>query len=359
MSLKSFTLKPWQKRTAGSFIGLKVTLLYSVWSLLLMATIVVATATGAVTIPYMTTASIVLDHLLFVGTFETDETFETIIMQIRLPRILVAGLVGAALGISGAVMQGLFRNPMADPGIIGVSSGGALGAVSAIYFGLAHIHYLLIPVSAFFGAIITAFVVYLLATSRGKTPMATLLLAGIAVSSFLGASTSLILTFSNDNVMREIIFWLMGGLESRNWEHITMILFPILLGTIILFFYARSLNIMLLGEETADSLGVHVNRTKKVLLSLASLITGVAVSVSGIIGFVGLVVPHVMRLLVGPDHRLLLPASVFGGAIFLIGADTFARTVIRPAELQVGIVTAFVGAPFFLYLLRKNKKGER
>ncbi|UFJ40243.1 iron chelate uptake ABC transporter family permease subunit [Brevibacillus humidisoli] len=325
-------------------------------SLLLAAVMIAATAAGAVAIPYLSTAKIILSQLPWINLSGWDQAHETIIMQIRLPRVLVAALVGAALGVSGAVMQGLFRNSMADPGIIGVSSGGSLGAVIAIYLGLAQLHYLLVPAFAFCGAAGTTFLVYLLATSRGRTPMATLLLAGIAVSSFLGATTSLVLSFSNENVMREILFWMMGGLSSRGWAHVTMIMLPVLLGMAILFCYARYLNILLLGEETAHTLGVKTQKTRKVLLAVTSLVTGAAVSVSGVIAFVGLVIPHIIRILIGPDHRLLLPVSAFGGAIFLIAADTFARLAIRPAELQVGIVTAFVGAPFFLYLLRKNKK---
>lgn len=329
-----------------------------VCSLLLAAVMIVATAAGAVSIPYWSTVKIVLNQLPFVELDGWDAAHETIILNIRLPRMLVAALVGAALGISGAVMQGLFRNPMADPGIIGVSSGGALGAVVAIYLGFSYLHYLLVPAAAFLGAMATSFLVYLLATRRGRTQMATLLLAGIAVSSFLGASSSLILSVSSENVMREILFWMMGGLASRGWGHVSMILLPILIGAVILFCHARHLNILLLGDETASTLGIHAQRTRQVLLAFTSLLTGVAVSVSGIIAFVGLIVPHIARILIGPDHRLLLPASGFGGAIFLIAADTFARLAVAPAELQVGIVTSFVGAPFFLYLLRKSKKAD-
>ncbi|WP_241236261.1 FecCD family ABC transporter permease [Brevibacillus marinus] len=327
-----------------------------VCGLLLAVVVIAATAAGAVSIPYLSTAKIILAQLPGINLSGWDAAHETIILQVRLPRVLVAALVGAALAVSGAVMQALFRNPMADPGIIGVSSGGSLGAVIAIYLGLAHLHYLLVPAAAFGGALAAAFFVYLLATGRGLTPMGTLLLAGIAVSSFLSATTSLILSFSQENVMREILFWMMGGLAARGWAHVTMIALPVLGGVAMLCCYARYLNILLLGDESAQSLGVQAQRTRTVLLAVSSLVTGAAVSVSGVIAFVGLVVPHIIRILIGPDHRLLLPVCAFGGAIFLIAADLFARMAIRPAELQVGIVTAFVGAPFFLYLLRKQKK---
>lgn len=336
-----------------------LTSLLLICSLLLAVAVVAATSAGAVSIPWLSTAKIVFAQMSGIQLGGWDAAHETIILQIRLPRVLVAALVGGALSVCGAVMQALFRNPMADPGIIGVSSGGSLGAVTAIYLGLAHLHYLLVPAAAFCGAVLATFFVYLLATSRGQTQMATLLLAGIAVSSFLSATTSLILSFSQENVMREILFWMMGGLSARGWPHVTMIVLPVLVGMTILFCHTRYLNILLLGDEAAQSLGVAAQRTRMVLLAVASLVTGAAVSVSGVIAFVGLVTPHIIRILVGPDHRLLLPASAFGGAIFLIAADLFARLVIRPVELQVGIVTAFVGAPFFLYLLRKQKKVVR
>lgn len=336
----------------------KTVLIGLIGALLLLSIVILATAVGAVSIPYSTTALVLLDQLPFVHIADLPEHFQTIIIEVRLPRIIVAILVGAALGVSGAVMQGLFRNPMADPGIIGVSSGAALGAVFSIYMGLSTIHYLFTPSLAFLGAIVTVTVVYLMAQKQGRMAMATLLLSGIAISSFLGAITSFILSISNENVMREIVFWMMGGLAGRSWTHVSMVLLPVLLGIFVLGCYARSLNIMLLGEESAGTLGVNVQRTRRILLAIASLVTGVSVSVSGIIAFVGLVIPHMVRLIVGPDHRHTIVASAFGGAIFLVAADLVSRMVLRPAELQVGIVTAFIGAPFFLYLLRKNKKAD-
>jgi iron complex transport system permease protein len=288
---------------------------------------------------------------------EYDQTDRLIIEQVRLPRILTAVLVGMALATAGATMQGLFRNPMADPGIIGVSSGGALAAVLAIVTGLQAVSIFFLPAAAFIGAVGAGFVVYTVASIGGRSDMASLLLTGIAVSAFLGACISLVVLNTRDyDALREILFWLTGGLDARLWVHLKIIVLPVLLGIAAIYGYARSLNIMLSGEESARAMGVSVHRTRQILLVLASLITGVAVSVSGIIGFVGLIVPHAMRLLVGPDHRVLIPLSALGGAIFLIAADTIARLVIQPAELRVGIVTSLVGAPFFLFLLVRNRK---
>ncbi|WP_132058324.1 vitamin B12 ABC transporter permease BtuC [Halorussus amylolyticus] len=282
--------------------------------------------------------------------FAVPQTAETIVVTLRLPRIALGAVVGFALATAGVVMQGFFRNPMADPSIIGVSSGAAVGAVAtiaipfAIPFGL--------PTAAFLGAMVAAFGVYLLATEDGRTPVATLLLAGVAVQTFLGAVVSFLLLHSGES-LREAVFWLMGHLHVASWDDVTFALPVAVLGFVVLFAYARDLNVLLLGEEDAHALGVEVERTKRLLLAVASVVTGAAVAVSGVIGFVGLVVPHVMRLLVGPDHRVLLPTSALAGAVFLVATDTVARS--GAAELPVGIVTAFLGAPFFLYLLRTRE----
>jgi len=283
-------------------------------------------------------------------SFAVPDTAETIVRDIRLPRIVLGAVVGFALSTAGAIMQGFFRNPMADPSIIGVSSGAAVGAVATIAFPLA------IPfglqTAAFVGAVLAAFGVYLIATENGQTPVATLLLAGIAIQTFLGAVISYMLLQSGES-LKEAILWLMGHLQYSTWGRVeatlplTLVLFAILLA------YARDLNALLLGEEDAHALGIEVERTKRLLLAGSSLITAGAVAVAGIIGFVGLIVPHVMRLLVGPDHRILVPTSALAGATFLVVADTVART--GPAEVPVGIVTAAVGAPFFLFLLRRRE----
>src|SRR6056297_2312272 len=288
-----------------------------------------------------------------VFTFDVPASRETIVLQIRLPRIALAATVGVALAMAGAVMQGFFRNPMADPSIIGVSSGAAVGAVATIAFPLA------VPVglqpAAFLGALAAAFGVYLIANDSGRTPVATLLLAGVAVQTLLGAAVSYMLLHAGES-MRQAVYWLMGHLHASTWAEVELTLPLAVLAFAVLFAYARDLNVLLLGEVDAQTLGIDVERTKRILLALSSVMTAAAVAVAGIIGFVGLIVPHVMRLLVGPDHRVLLPTSALAGAAFLVATDTLARS--GPAEVPVGIVTAALGAPFFLYLLRTREVHE-
>lgn len=292
----------------------------------------------------------------FFPSRDWPETFETIVFQLRLPRVILAVLVGAALAISGVILQGLLRNPMADPYILGISSGAALGASVAILFGLgAHVLGIYtIPVMAFLGASGTAFVVYNLARVGNRVPMSTLLLAGIAVGSFLSALTSLAMVTSGQN-LHQVIFWLMGGFAGRGWDHVRVLLPYVLIGITPIFLYARELNVMLLGEEPAQHLGVEVERLKQLMLGAATLVAASAVAFSGIIGFVGLIIPHAVRLLVGPDHRVLLPTSALIGAIFLAAADAVARVAAAPLEIPVGVITALCGGPFFIYLLRKKK----
>ena len=287
--------------------------------------------------------------------YSLESTHETIVMRVRLPRILLAALVGFALAAAGTVMQGFFRNPMADPSIIGVSSGAAAGAVAflvvpvAIPFGLG------LQGAAFVGALLAAFGVYAIATEGGRTPVATLLLADIAIQAFLGSVIAYLQLISGEG-LRQVVHWLMGHLGSAGWDDVAVTLFlvPLLFG--ILLAYSRDLNVLLLGEEAAGGLGVEVERTKRILLATSAVITAAAVAVSGVIGFVGLIVPHMVRLVVGPDHRVLLPAAALAGASFLVVTDTVARS--GATEIPVGIVTAALGAPFFLYLLRSQEVHE-
>ncbi len=287
--------------------------------------------------------------------YSLESTHETIVMRVRLPRILLAAVVGFALAAAGTVMQGFFRNPMADPSIIGVSSGAAAGAVAflvvpvAIPFGLG------LQGAAFVGALLAAFAVYAIATEGGRTPVATLLLAGIAIQAFLGSVIAYLQLISGEG-LRQVVHWLMGHLGTASWDDvtITLVLVPLLFG--VLLAYSRDLNVLLLGEEAAGGLGVEVERTKRILLATSAVITAAAVAVSGVIGFVGLIVPHMVRLVVGPDHRVLLPAAALAGASFLVITDTVARA--GATEIPVGIVTAAVGAPFFLYLLRSREVHE-
>ena len=323
---------------------------------LVVLTSLVSLSLGPVEIPAGHVAAIVLS---FVGldVAEVGRTEQLVIEQIRLPRILVGAFVGMALAVAGATMQGLFRNPMADPGIIGVSAGGALGAVIAIATGLTGLFFLALPSFAFVGAVAATFLVYGIAAVGGHFSMATLLLAGVAVNAFLGAVISAIIILLPDNeALREILFWLAGGLDSRAWEHVH-ISAPLIVGaTVVILLRARDLNLLMLGDDEAQALGVRVGVTRVVLLAAAALATGAAVAVSGTIAFVGLVTPHILRLVLGPDHRVLIPLSAIAGAVFVVVADTFARTIIQPAEFRVGVLTAFVGAPFFVLLLIRNKR---
>lgn len=282
--------------------------------------------------------------------FAVTRTAELIVQSVRLPRIMLGATVGFALGTAGTVMQGLFRNPMADPSIIGISTGAALGAVGYIVLPLTVPYGL--PAFAFAGGISAGFLVYLIATEDGKTPVATLLLAGVAIQTLLGAVISYLLLHAGES-LEQAVYWLMGHLHYSAWWRVKLALPVVVVMFGLLLVYARDLNVLLLGEEDAHALGVDVRRTKRLLLAGSSIITAIAVAVSGVIGFVGLIVPHMMRLLVGPDHRILLPTSALAGAAFLVATDTLAR--MGPGELPVGIVTAALGAPFFLFLLRRRE----
>lgn len=323
---------------------------------LLATCIVLATATGAVQIPYALVAKILLNGLPFFDFSGWEKAQEIIIVTIRLPRVLLAVLVGGGLAITGATLQALFRNPMADPGVIGVSSGAALSAVIAIASGLSLHHFLILPFSAFLGALGTLFLVYAIATRQGRTPMATLLLSGIAVGIFIGSILSLILTrVSSIETFREIFFWLMGGLDGRGWGHLQIAAWPILIGATALGFFSRDLNLLILeGEGGAAALGMEVRRVQGMLLVLSSFVIGASVAFSGTVPFVGLIVPHVIRLIIGPDHRYLLLASFLAGGSLLVGADLLARTLVTSEELPLGTLTSLIGVPFFLYLLNKD-----
>ena len=327
----------------------------------LLAAVVLAVALGAVAVPPGDIARMALARLA-PGRLPVTWTpgDEVIVFTLRLPRVVAAALVGGALAVAGAVFQGLLQNPLADPYIIGTSGGAALGAtialslpVQALWFGFG-----LVPVLAFAGAMLAVLVVYNIARVGAKAPVVTLLLAGFATSSMLAAVMSFLMLVSGAT-LRRIILWTMGGLAVTGWSQVTIVA-PLVLGAMLVAgLFARDLNAFLLGEEEAAYLGVNVERRKLTLLLLGSLLTGAAVSLSGLVGFVGLVIPHVARLVLGPDHRLLLPASALVGAAFLVLADLLARSLLAPTEIPVGIVTALIGAPFFIYLLRKSKREYR
>jgi len=280
--------------------------------------------------------------------------YTTVIWEVRVPRIILAGLVGAALACAGTAMQAVFRNSMADPYIIGVSSGAAVGAASAGLIGLTAVLALAAPAFAFLSALATVFVVYKMGTVRGKVYVDTLLLSGVAVAAFLGAVVSFLVYFAREDY-HQIIPWLLGSLAVARWTYVWIILVPAVVGALIVFRFGRGLDALLLGEETAHNLGADPEFLKKIMLVTAALMTAGAVAFTGIIGFVGLIVPHMMRIMVGATHRLLIPAATLFGATFLIWADAISRTIIPTQELPVGIITALCGGPFFLYLLRRSR----
>ena len=292
------------------------------------------------------------------------ESAEIIVLEVRLPRIVLGLLVGAGLAATGASFQGLFRNPLADPYIIGASSGAALGAsigiLSAGRAGLAALSLSspssYIPVFAFIGAVITVIFVYALSTVDGHVPTDAFLLAGVVVGSFVWAVVSFLMVTAGEDLPK-VVMWLMGSLSAKSWAHVRMTAPYVLVGTAALTALGRDFNLAACGEESARYMGLDVERFKKVVILLGSLITAAAVSSSGLIGFVGLVVPHIARMMIGPDHRSLIPVSALGGAVFMVAADTLARVIIPPREVPVGVITAMAGAPFFFYLLRLRKKG--
>ena len=284
------------------------------------------------------------------GLMNRDSLAGTILWQIRLPRLLVAVLVGAALSSSGLVMQAYFRNSLASPGLLGVSSGGAAGAVIAIAAGWAGFSLLVLPVAAIIGAMLATAAVLSLARKGASTER--LLLAGVALNALLGAVTSYVLSQANVSFERngQILFWLLGGLEDRTWEHAVMA-FPIVLGAICLWPLGRRMDLLSLGADEAQSLGVNVRRLRRQLLVLSTLLTALGTAVAGTVGFVGLIVPHLLRLLVGPEHKRLVPLSLIGGAAFVLACDVLGRSV---GGLRLGIVTSLVGGPYFLWLLRRS-----
>lgn len=313
---------------------------------LLCGALVLAASIGAVSIP--------VSSLL---NGDLSEQQEAVLFHIRVPRVLLAALVGASLAVSGAAMQGLFRNPLADPGLIGISSGAALAVAVVIvlagpFAGALGLYGL--SIAAFAGGLTTCMLIFRFAQLTGTFSVTYMLLAGIAINALAGAGVGFLTYLSNDEQLRSLTFWTMGSLGGALWLAVAVAATVILPAIFFLFRNAREINILLLGEHEARHLGVDSQRLKLVIIICTALSVGAAVAVSGIIGFIGLVVPHLMRLTIGPDHRLLLPASALFGAFLLLVADTFARTVVSPAEMPVGILTSLIGGPFFLWLLVKQ-----
>ena len=312
---------------------------------------------GAADIPPQTVGRILLEHIGFPIEADWPEKWGAIVWQVRLPRVLLAGLVGATLAYSGTTYQGIFRNPLAEPYLLGVAAGAGLGATIIIISPLAYSLGPLsaVPPAAFTGAIVAVAVTYLLARVGPVVPVTTLILAGVAVGSIAGAAISYLMLTNSDRAL-PVLSWLLGGFNTASWPRVWLLLPYTAIAALVIFPFARTLNVLQLNDEQARQLGVNVEAVKLTLLVAASLATAAAVAVSGIIGFVGLVVPHVTRLLWGPDHRRLLPLSALLGASFLILADLVARTAAPPTEIPVGIITALIGAPFFLYLLRRQRR---
>lgn len=288
-----------------------------------------------------------------------EESSEQIVLKIRLPRIALAILIGAMLSVAGAGFQGVLRNPLADPYTLGVASGSAVGAAFLMLTGLSYGLFAqwTVPVVAFATGLLSLALVLRLARVQGRLRMETLLLSGVVLQAFFGSLVSFMVSRS-DKVINEIVFWMLGSLALRGWSYSAVLLPYLAAGLIVMMGYARTLNLFALGERQAAHLGVRVERTKVAILVVCTLMTAAAVSVVGIIGFVGMVVPHLIRLLTGPDYRLLIPLSAIGGAVYLLLADTAARTLLAPTEIPIGVVTAFLGAPFFAYLLRRRSRSR-
>jgi iron complex transport system permease protein len=326
-------------------------------SLALVIVMACATTIGSVHVPFLTTVRVLFSKLPFVTiTPDWSDTAETIILSMRLPRVILAGLVGAALSIAGATYQGLFRNPLADPYLIGVAQGAALGAVIGFLLPIDRheIGFGIIPVLSFTGSVFNVAVVYLLARVGKTLPVTTLILAGVALGALWNSMVSFLI-LNSGQAMHGIIFWLMGSFSLSQWAEVKTVLPYVVAGVTVIMLYSRSLNVMQLDEEQAQQLGINVEKVKLILLAAATLITAAAVSFVGIIGFVGIIIPHTVRLIWGPDHRILLPMSVLVGATFMVIADLLARILMAPTELPVGIITAVCGVPLFLYLLRRKK----
>src|SRR6266508_3674929 len=313
------------KRASRGLFAYRVGGYFVVVTIVLLVASIAGIAIGSTSVAAATVARVLAFHIFPQGIVDINdipEPQQVIVWLIRTPRVIVAALVGAGLAVAGVAMHSIFY----------------------------------LPVMSFVGALLALFLVYAIATRRGRTPVSTLLLTGVALNALIGAVTSFVISLQwvRWEVAQEILFWMMGGLDSRSWKHVWLALPCVVIGLFVALVYSRDLDVLLLGEETALAVGADIEKVKRVILTSSALLTGAAVAVSGLIGFVGLVVPHIVRLIIGPRHRYLLPASALTGAAFLILTDILARTVRRPEEIRLGIVTAILGAPFFLYLLLRH-----
>ncbi|MFF4225389.1 FecCD family ABC transporter permease [Streptomyces abikoensis] len=297
-------------------------------------------------------------HRAGFGGAALDRVGESVLWNVRLPRVALALLVGASLGCAGALTQGVFGNPLAEPGVIGISSGAAVGAVASISLGLSLFGTWTVTVCAFVGGLVTVALVYALSRSGGRTEVVTLILTGIAVNAFAGALIGLCVFVADNAQITQITFWQLGSLAQATWPKVLAVLPCALAGLAIAPWYARKLDLLALGERPARHLGVDVERLRMVLVLVVALLTAAAVAVAGVITFVGLLVPHLLRMAAGPGHRFLVPGSALGGALVLVAADLAARTAAQPAELPLGVLTALLGSPFFFWLLRKSRRSQ-
>jgi iron complex transport system permease protein len=329
----------------------------------LILSIIVAASVGAVAVPLRSVTGILLDRAgAWSRPLSWPATDATIVLDVRLPRVVTAALIGAALSAAGVLFQALLRNPLADPYSIGTSGGAALGATVGVLLSTRlGVGWAGVPALAFVGAMATTALVYSLARVGGKTTIVTLLLAGLSVSVILGYSMSLLLLLSDrfQRDLRILYVWLLGGVTTAPWSHVGMTAVIVLVGCACALVRTQRLNALALGDEASVSLGLHVERERGIVIAIGALLTAAAVSAGGVIGFVGLIVPHLGRVLVGPNHDRLLPLSMLGGGIFLVLADLVGRVALAPADIPLGIVTAFSGGPLFLYLLRRTKQGYR
>lgn len=325
--------------------------------LLLASCVVVAAGLGYLAIPAREVIEIIWTRLTENSTTALDPIHQTVVMDVRLPRVLTAALVGAGLAMAGAIFQAILLNPLADPYTLGVSSGAAFGASVALIANLTLLGHLSVPLFAFAGAVAAVFAVLALASTDRTYSANSLILAGVIVAAILSAGIGF-MKYLADEQVSVIIFWLMGSFASRTWSDVGLVLLVTLFTLIVALFHGRALNIMALGIRTSDSLGVDTVRTRKRLLIIASLVTAIAVSVSGIIGFIGLIIPHLMRFVVGPDNRRLIPASCLAGATLLLMADTISRAIL-PREVPIGVLTALIGGPVFCLIFRRKQLGAR
>jgi iron complex transport system permease protein len=351
-----------KKQSTKKTNAITLVIFYSILFIVLISAIIIGVSIGSVGIPIKEVLYIFWNKLTGSAVpIEITENNKNIILSIRLPRVVLAGLVGASLAITGAAFQGLLRNPLADPYTLGISSGASVGAVMTIFFNISlpFIGTFTLPLLSIVCAFLTMMIVLFFARLLDRSlRVETIILTGIIFSSFLGALISLMIALTGEE-LRQIIGWLLGSVSMRGWNYVMIILPFFIVGSLLLMINANELNVMSFGEEHAQHIGVSVQQKKMMIMVAGSILTGAAVAVSGTIGFVGLVIPHFIRLLIGPNHVHLLPASILVGSSFLIIADLFSRTVISPAELPIGVITALIGAPVFaLILLRQNVKGR-